>query len=165
MHYNKARAETGAALSSKIARFEENSALTVIQNDQNYGFAEGNNIAVAYALSALNPDYVLLLNNDTVVEKDFLDELVNAAEHDGQIGLLQPKILRSVDSTIESTGIMCDTLAYSKPRGLYEKKTRDNTIMTGNTGFFTERRLYTDQKEFASGTFKRVFRSIPFRVL
>ncbi len=119
-HYTKVDAAPGADRSGAIAQQADN-ALTVIQNGQNYGFAEGNNIAVAYALDTLDPDYVLLLNNDTVVEKNFLDELVHAAEHDGQIGLLQPKILRFADLTIESTGIMCDTLAYSKFRGLYEK--------------------------------------------
>lgn len=35
-----------------------------------------------YALKALNLDYVLLLNNDTVVDKEFLGELVKVAECD-----------------------------------------------------------------------------------
>jgi GT2 family glycosyltransferase len=119
--YHTACTETGTGPIEAHTQVLSNRALTVIQNDENYGFAEGNNIAVAYALNALHPDYVLLLNNDTVVDKHFLDELVNAAEHDGQIALLQPKILRSVDSTIESTGIVCDTMASSKFRGAYEK--------------------------------------------
>jgi GT2 family glycosyltransferase len=120
VHYAKEDAEPGADRSGAVAQHID-IALTVMQNGQNYGFAEGNNIAVAYALDISNPDYVLLLNNDTVVEKNFLAQLVNAAEHDGQIGLLQPKILRYVDSTIESTGFMCNTLAYSQPRGFNEK--------------------------------------------
>ncbi len=41
---------------------------------------------------ALNPDYVLLLNNDTIVHKLFLNELVAAAEHDETIGMAGPKI-------------------------------------------------------------------------
>jgi len=39
-------------------------------------------------LSALNPNYVLLLNNDTVVDPKFLDELVKVAESDGKIGVV-----------------------------------------------------------------------------
>jgi GT2 family glycosyltransferase len=119
VHYTEVGADP--ADRSGAAAQHSDHALTVIQNDHNYGFAEGNNIGVAYALNAFDPDYVLLLNNDTVVDKNFLDALVTAAEHDEQIGLLQPKILRSVDSTIDSTGVMCNTLAYSKPRGLHEK--------------------------------------------
>jgi GT2 family glycosyltransferase len=95
--------------------------LVIIQNDQNYGFAEGNNIAIAYALEVLNPDYVLLLNNDTVVDKCFLTELVVAAEADDDIGLTQPKILRYVDSRIDNTGILCDVLGNTTRRGLCEK--------------------------------------------
>jgi len=64
----------------------------VIENDRNYGFAEGNNIGMRYALMSSEPDYVLLLNNDTVVDPHFLSELVRAAENDSKIGILGPGI-------------------------------------------------------------------------
>jgi hypothetical protein len=64
----------------------------VIENDKNYGFAEGNNIGMRYALANFNPDYILLLNNDIVVAADFLTELVKAAESDSSIGIVGPKI-------------------------------------------------------------------------
>jgi hypothetical protein len=66
--------------------------LTLIKNQQNRGFAEGNNIAINYVLENFNPDYILLLNNDTVVDPDFLSILVAAAEKDDKIGLLGPLI-------------------------------------------------------------------------
>ncbi len=66
--------------------------LILIKNDENYGFAEGNNIGIRYALNKLNSDYFMLLNNDTVVDKDFLDELVNAGEKREDIGIIGPKI-------------------------------------------------------------------------
>ena len=65
--------------------------IRIIENDANYGFAEGNNIGIRRALKA-NAEYVLLLNNDTVVAPDFLTELVKIAESDPRIGLLGPKI-------------------------------------------------------------------------
>ena len=49
-----------------------NKQLILIKNEINYGFAEGNNIGIEYALSNLNLDYIMLLNNDTVVDKKFL---------------------------------------------------------------------------------------------
>jgi len=55
-------------------------------------FAEGCNIGIRYALAHMEPEYVLLLNNDTVVAPDFLDELVSVAEADPRIGILGPKI-------------------------------------------------------------------------
>jgi GT2 family glycosyltransferase len=63
----------------------------LISNDKNYGFAEGNNIGIRYALSK-GMDYVLLLNNDTTVAPDFLDEMVRVGESDGRIGIVGPKM-------------------------------------------------------------------------
>jgi len=64
----------------------------IIENDRNYGFAEGNNIGMRYAINSYAPDYLLLLNNDTVVAPDFLDELVKVVESDSKIGIASPKI-------------------------------------------------------------------------
>jgi GT2 family glycosyltransferase len=66
--------------------------ICVIGNDENYGFAEGNNIGMRYALEKDNPDYLLLLNNDTVVDPDFLSALAAAAESDPTIGIVGPKV-------------------------------------------------------------------------
>jgi len=66
--------------------------LILIKNDSNYGFAEGNNIAIKYSMKNLNPDYVLLLNNDTVVAPDFLSKLIDKAKINGNIGVVGPKI-------------------------------------------------------------------------
>ena len=66
--------------------------LFLIKNDANYGFAEGNNIGIRYAFNDLNPNYILLLNNDTVVDKDFLEEMVNIGEINTDIGIIGPKI-------------------------------------------------------------------------
>lgn len=69
-----------------------NKELILIKNDENYGFTEGNNIGIRFALRCLNPDYILLLNNDTVVDSNFLDELVKVAESDPKIGFAGPKV-------------------------------------------------------------------------
>ena len=49
--------------------------LILIKNEKNYGFAEGNNIGIRFSLSNLKPDYIMLLNNDTVVDNFFLQYL------------------------------------------------------------------------------------------
>lgn len=64
-----------------------------IKNDENYGFAKGNNIAIKKVLDKGDSEYILLLNNDTVVEKKFLNELVDVAKTDQKIGIVGPKIL------------------------------------------------------------------------
>jgi hypothetical protein len=67
--------------------------LIIIKNDENYGFAEGNNIGMRFVLENLDSNYLLLLNNDTVVEKDFLSRLVELSESDEKIGVSGPKTL------------------------------------------------------------------------
>jgi GT2 family glycosyltransferase len=70
-----------------------NESLILIKNSENLGFAAGNNVGINYALEELNPDYVLLLNNDTVVDKNFLNEMVKTAESKPEIGFVGAKIL------------------------------------------------------------------------
>lgn len=54
----------------------------------NYGFAGGNNQGIMRARG----DYVLLLNNDTIVDKSFLEPLVEKLENNPNIGAVSPKI-------------------------------------------------------------------------
>lgn len=75
-----------------LENYDSNNDLIIIKNDKNYGFAEGNNIGIRYALNTLNPDYILLLNNDTVVDKEFLKEIVEVAKTNPKIGFVGPKI-------------------------------------------------------------------------
>lgn len=83
-------AETGEG-TEVVAHLSSNKKLILLKNGKNFGFAEGNNIGIRHAFKALNPEYILLLNNDTVVDKDFLTELVKVAESDEMIAFAGPK--------------------------------------------------------------------------
>lgn len=73
-------------------KIEDNSTgITLVKNSKNYGFAGGNNIGIRYALNSLNPEYILLLNNDTVVDSNFLGELIKVSESSRKIGFVSPK--------------------------------------------------------------------------
>lgn len=61
----------------------------LIRNKKNYGFAEGNNIGMRYALKN-GADHIILLNQDTKVNPDWLIEMVNVAEKNEKIGILSP---------------------------------------------------------------------------
>jgi len=65
--------------------------VSVIENSDNLGFAEGNNVGVRCALD-LGVNYIMLLNNDTVVDRDMLKHLMAVAEADPSIGIVTPKI-------------------------------------------------------------------------
>jgi len=67
--------------------------LIFIQTGENLGYAGGNNVGIRYALSKGSCGYVWLLNNDTVIDKDALTELVNLAEADKKIGMVGSKLL------------------------------------------------------------------------
>lgn len=50
----------------------------VIQNQQNLGFAKGNNVGYKYAKYQLKSDFIILINNDTILlQDDFVDVLVD----------------------------------------------------------------------------------------
>ena len=79
----------------------------LIRNDKNYGYTGGNNIAIRYVLNNSSPDYLLILNNDTVVAPDFLTEMVRVAERDRSIGIIGPKIYYyGSPELIQSVGVM-----------------------------------------------------------
>jgi hypothetical protein len=63
----------------------------ILVNATNLRFAGGNNVGINHALSH-NAEYILLLNNDTIVEPDFLTHLVRAAANDETVGMAAPKI-------------------------------------------------------------------------
>ena len=66
--------------------------IQLIRNDKNYGFGEGFNTGIRYAVANSQPKYILIINNDVVVHPALLDELVRVAEGDEQIGIVGPKI-------------------------------------------------------------------------
>lgn len=61
----------------------------VLSLEKNYGFAEGNNRGVNEALG----DYIVFLNNDTVIQKKWLSELVNALKIHGDDTIFTSKVL------------------------------------------------------------------------
>jgi hypothetical protein len=78
---------------AEVLRNEFGDYVNLIVNDQNYGFSVGSNKAIAYTMRNSKPDYLLLLNNDTIVAQDFLSKIVDAMETDPMIGLAGAKIL------------------------------------------------------------------------
>ncbi len=51
-----------------------------------------------------NPDYVLLLNNDTTIDENFLHELVKLTEENYSIGSVQSLLLKPGGKIIDSMG-------------------------------------------------------------
>lgn len=74
-----------------------------INNNSNLGYCKANNQGIKYAINK-GAKYILLLNNDTVVKKDFLSILVKYAEKNSFKGVLTPKILYYKNNIIWAMG-------------------------------------------------------------
>lgn len=61
--------------SARILEDNNNGRYILIKESQNNGFSAGNNIGIKYAINN-GADYIILLNNDTLVTPDFVDHLL-----------------------------------------------------------------------------------------
>lgn len=62
--------------------------IKLIKNKENLGVAMGNNIGIKHS----HGDYVLLLNNDTIVDSNLIKELLKVLENEKDGGVVGPKI-------------------------------------------------------------------------
>lgn len=65
--------------------------IKVLRSDVNLGFTGGNNLGIKYSLEE-KTDFILLLNNDTVVEPNFIQPLLEVFELEKNAGIAAPQI-------------------------------------------------------------------------
>ena len=93
--------------------------IQLIENSENFGYCEGNNIGIRKAKG----DYIVILNPDTIVEPTWLDEFLIAYSKFGD-GLYQPKILSLYEKNIlQSTGNMIQVFGFgfARDKGVIDK--------------------------------------------
>lgn len=64
----------------------------ILALDENYGYADGNNIGVIHALQE-GATHLLILNNDTTVAPNMLEILMNFMQTNPNVGIVGPKVL------------------------------------------------------------------------
>lgn len=80
-----------ASSDGSVQYFRENfPEVTLVENTENLGLTGGFNVGIEKALQE-GADYVLCLNQDTIVHKDFIKELVMVGEQINNVGCLCPK--------------------------------------------------------------------------
>ena len=94
-------------------RFPE---VKLIENIKNVGYGAGNNLGVKQAMG----EYAVILNPDTVVEKDWLQELIKPLDNNEKI-ITTPKILLYDGSAINTCGNINHFTGLTFTRGLNEK--------------------------------------------
>jgi len=78
---------------SKISEANDSESIIFIHSPENLGFSGGNNLGIRYALLRNDFEFIWLLNNDTVVEKNALLELVEKSLSDENIGIVGSKLM------------------------------------------------------------------------
>ena len=116
--------------------------IKLIQNNENFGYCEGNNIGIREAKG----DYIIILNPDTIVESNWIEELIYAYNKFGE-GLYQPKILSlNEKQVLQSTGNMLHVFGFgfAKDKGRKDEGVDEEIKKIGyasGTCLFTSRNV------------------------
>ena len=97
--------------------------IILIENEKNLGYCEGNNVGLRKAKG----EFIVILNPDTTVSPDWLNELLIAHDEIGE-GLYQPKILSLINpDKIGTTGNMINVFGFgfSRDRGDNDRNQRN----------------------------------------
>ncbi len=115
------------------------SNVIILESQKNLGFTGGNNFGLKYALEHA-ADYIILLNNDTIVAPDMFDILIDTMEKDPSIGVAGPKIyyydapklIWSVGGNINWNNCNTSMLGLNEEdKGQYGEVPRQTDFVTG----------------------------------
>ena len=121
-------------------KFEE---IKLIENSQNFGFCEGNNIGAKNAKG----EFIIIINPDTTVTPNWINEFLKANKENGD-GIYQPKIISLEDKkTILSTGNMIHLFGFGFARDKGNLKTKnvenvEKITYSSGTCIFTTKKLF-----------------------
>lgn len=75
----------------------------LVENPKNLGYAAGNNVGIKIALED-GADYICVLNNDTIIEENFICPCIEFLETDSSLGVIGPTIMEADNDSVQSTG-------------------------------------------------------------
>lgn len=114
--------------------YANNSLIKFFSSKDNLGFSAGCNIGVRYAIEK-EFEYILLLNNDTLVTKKFLKELILIAENDKKTGIVGGKTLFADDKkSVWDAGGFINNITF---RGVRRREGSIGINEVGEVGFVT----------------------------
>lgn len=114
---------------SHIKCKERFSKIRLIENKENLGYCEGNNVGIRQARG----EFTVILNPDTIVSSDWLKELFFAYRRMGE-GLYQPKILSlHENNVIQSTGNLLHLFGFgfARDKGVPDNNQRNEIEQIG----------------------------------
>lgn len=84
--------DNGSKENLHLSQKKLSQGIKIVRSEANLGFTGGNNLGISHAIKNYNPDYLLLLNNDTLVESNFLTKLHQTLEKNPKAGIAVSKI-------------------------------------------------------------------------
>lgn len=128
--------DNGSTDGSKEVIKEHYPSVILLELDVNTGFSGGVDTGIKYALEQ-GSKYVILLNNDAVVDTGWVDNLTSTAKDYPEVGIVTCKFMRMDGIHLDSTGEIYSTRGMPFPRGRNEedKKQYDSEVeIFGATG-------------------------------
>jgi hypothetical protein len=115
--------------------------IKLIENEKNLGYCEGNNVGIR----ATKGEFVIVLNPDTIVNPNWLYELIHAYQKNGE-GIYQPKILATTDhNMLLSSGQFIQLFGFGYSRGKGEKHIEGQNHIE-KIGYASGTCIFTSQK-------------------
>lgn len=117
-----------ASTNNSVARIKAaHPDVEVVVTKKNLGFAGGNNVGIKHAL-AQGCDYLFLVNNDTTMEPDCLQQLLWCAYQDPNAGIITPSIYYYSDKNRPwFTGSSFDPATFSTQHSHEDLKAQKHT--------------------------------------
>jgi GT2 family glycosyltransferase len=90
----------------------------VIKNKDNSGYAEGNNIGFRNSRG----EYVLVMNNDTLLKEDLIENMLRAFEEIPNLGVVQPMVkLMNDREKLDACGSFWTNTGFNYHYGIYKR--------------------------------------------
>lgn len=84
------------------AEFIRDQKIHIVLNPENGGFAEGNNIGYRYAKQKLGADFVVCINNDTIIDDEcFIDKILTIYQN-SKFDVLGPDVFNPISQVHQS---------------------------------------------------------------
>lgn len=81
-----------------VKLYKERKNIHIIINRENLGFAKGNNVGFMYAKNELKADFVVMINNDTLIlQKDFGEKIIETYE-EKKFHVSGPNVVSTLDN-------------------------------------------------------------------
>ncbi len=91
--------------------YEKDYGVDVILNEENIGFARGNNIGIDFSLLKYNPKFVCCLNNDTLLIQNNFYKLINSEFLKSNAAVIGPQIILK-DNSIQLSAFRLQNIEY-----------------------------------------------------